>query len=476
MPTIINFVAVILAVFAASLLIPATAAIVDGDALGAEAFGLLALGYGFVALAAIWAVQSRLRRLSRAETYSVAVIGWLVLSAAATAPFVILEQAGTVRAVFSAVSAVTTLGVSLEPVASTTLAMAMYRATAAWIGGLLTLVLIIYVMARFEVGGLPNGQLRTILHGTGTGRAGVARTVLGIFVPYSVLTAAGALLLVFAGVAPFAALAAAFAALSTNGYLPVAAENSILDNTLAEMILIVLMLIGGTSIVWHRMIAERRFAMAREHAESYWYLGVAIGAGAIFALFAILANGSAAGHGSLIISRLFDTIALITTTGLTYGGGVDLTIPIVAAIVLGMAGATSFSASGGIRFYRLGVMFGHTLAETRGLIYPHAIIGGSFANQPGALKRLRSVWSFFFMFVVSLALAALVFAGLGFPLDAAFSMAVGTLCSVASLVNGGLAGQGGDPGPAVELAIAAFALIGRIELLVILAVFAQTDW
>jgi trk/ktr system potassium uptake protein len=476
LPTIINFVAVILAVFAVGLLIPAAAALVDGDMVGLEAFGLLSMGYGFVALSAIWAVQSRLRQLSRAETFGVVVLGWLMLSAVAMVPFVVLERASPIRALFSSVSAVTTLGVSLEPAAATTLAMIIYRATAAWIGGLLTLVLVVFVMARFEVGGLPNRHLRTLLHGTGTSGAGVGRTVLGVFVPYAVLTAACAVLLALAGVAPFAALAAAFAALSTNGYLPLGTTRSLFDNPIAEIILIVFMLIGGTSIVWHRMLADRRFSLARQHSESYWFLAVAVGAGLLIGIGALVFGGTGEGAGEIFLSRLFDTVSLITTTGLTYSGGVDLTLPLVAAAVLAMAGATSYSPSGGVRFHRLGVMFAHTLAETKGLIYPHAVIAGSFGNQPSALRQVRSVWSFFFMFVVSLAVAAIVFAALGFPLDAAFSLAVGTICSVASLVDGGLAVAGGEPGPAVEMAIAVFSLIGRIELLVLLAVLVQTDW
>ena len=42
------------------------------------------------------------------------------------------------------------------------------------------------------------------------------------------------------------------------------------DNPFANGVVAVFMLIGATSIVWHRMLLEGRWQRLAEHRESYW--------------------------------------------------------------------------------------------------------------------------------------------------------------------------------------------------------------
>lgn len=476
MATITALTAGVLAIFAATLIMPFSIALGVGDWRAVEAFAILGLSYVFMATILFWSMQSRMRPLSRVETFTFATLIWLVLCLAAMPAFMIIEGAGPVRAMFEATSAVTALGTTLAPVADIKPAMAVYRATCAWTGGFLIISLLVYVMGAFEIGGIPGSNLRLVLRGSG-GRAPRFRaTLAGLFLPYALLTALCVLILIAQRIPPLTALVAGLSVLSTNGFLPAISGGSLFANVSAELTLVIFMLIAGSSFVWLRMILDRRFDMAARHRETYFFLAAVVVMALATWIVEYFRVGPQPGTGLGFIRHLFDTASIMSTTGIVHDTRFGLSLPWILALLLAVVGATNLSPSGGIGLYRIGAMFSWSAAETRRLMFPNAAVAGQFAGRSDSFAHLRSIWSFFFTTIVAIALISTGFAALGHSMDNAIALTVGGLSSVATLVNVALASSPTEALPGTVTLLAGAAIAGRVGILVLIASLVRHEW
>ena len=75
-------------------------------------------------------------------------------------------------------------------------------------------------------------------------------------------------LLLATEIPPFDAVCLALSTVSTGGFMPITGDLSAYRSTFVEIIVAVFMLIGATSIVWHRMIAEGAGSSRRSTARA----------------------------------------------------------------------------------------------------------------------------------------------------------------------------------------------------------------
>jgi len=464
MPTILSICSLVLAGIAACLIAPFAVAVMGQNTAYIEGFGLLFVSYVFLSVVIALAFNRQAGQLRRGSMFVMACCCWLTLVLAASVPFIVIERISVLGALFEASSAATALGTTLLKVDAIATPMKAYRAIVAWFGGFLTLTLIVYVLSPFRVGGVPNRDLRFILHSTGTGGPKLFRTFAEIGFPYIGLTFLCLLILLLQGVRPLDAALAATAALSTNGFLPTQSGGSIFNNRAAEITLIVFMLIGGTSIIWHRMIFARRFELLwREHRESFVAVAIVLSIGFGLALI----TGLSTDKPFNFVRHIFDVASTMTTTGITHQTSQVSSVPLLLAFMLAMGGATTYSTSGGIKLYRLGIMMLNSIAQARQLVFPHAILSGRLDERFGRSGAIKAIWSYFFLFILTLCVGFLGFAILGMSFEGAFSSAVGSLSSVGYLVDA--AAVRGEHGQLIGLWISLIALAGKLEILVILA-------
>lgn len=477
MPSIAALAAAVVAFFALALLVPAVGALIHSDWLALEAFLLLAVAYGFLASVTIMALTPKLRRLSRAGVFSATITMWLALVVVAIPPFLLIENMALGEAVFEAVSASITLGVSFRAEADISDSMVLYRGMVAWQGGLLTLLLAVYVLGRYEVGGTPNRHLRYVLHSLQNGNPRIVQTFFEVFVPYLAMTLTCAAALVIARTNPADALNISINIASTNGFLPIHTGASVLNNAMGEIILIIFMLLGATSIVWHRTVIFRRWRHVRDQAEmtafGLWVVVVA-GIAAISALLIPVEHFSA---GGAVLNVIFDTVSIVTTTGITHDPRYGVILPFELILTFAIMGGCSYSTAGGIKVFRLSAMLHHSANEIRRLVYPHAVLAHSVEEDPQELRLAKAVWSAFFVALLTLMVATLIFSAQDIGLADALGMAVGSFSSTANLVALAVDLPPGEaPTDLLMLTIAAVGLLARIELLVILAAFNQSRW
>lgn len=477
MPTIAALGVSVFAFFAAALVVPLAIAVISADWLAFEAFLVIGVVYGFLATLAAMALSPRIRRLNRTGMFSASITMWCALVLAAMPPFIVLEHQSLSTAFFEAASAAVTLGVTPRPLSTITATMASYRSMLAWQGGLLTLLLAVYVLGRSEVGGTANQHLRLVLHSSSSGTQRLRETFLEVFIPYTGMTLLCALLLMWTQVSPQNSINLALSMISTSGFVPFETGASVLQNLAGEAIMLLFMVIGATSILWHRAIMTRKWRLAAEQVEAVWFL-IAI---LIFSAIAVLLASAKGGEDADTLQRsftgIFDVISIMTTTGITHDQRTGIALPVELVFGLAIVGGCAFSTSGGIKFFRFGSMLHHSANELKLLVYPHAILVGSVNATPKDFARAKAVWSTLFLSVLVIVAATLMFSLMDFELHRSLGLAIGAFSSTGNLVMSSLATQTGAPPSELALALLAIvSIIARIELLVVLAIFGRSKW
>ncbi len=477
MASIIALISAVVVFFAATLFIAAGVAFAYSDMQALETFLFLSFLLGFLASLTMITTANRFQKLNRLWVFYASILMWITLAILSSIPFIIIEKLGIIHAFFEAISAIVTLGVSFTPRVDISSSMAFYRGILAWQGGLLTLLLCVYVLGRYQVGGVPNQQLRHILHSSKSGDPRLRRTFFEVFIPYFALTAMCAAALAITSVGPADAINIAINIISTNGFMPIETGASVLNNSFAEIILIIFMILGSTSILWHRSLIDRNWQNTREQREASTYILAILFISIAAIINSLIFPSELFSPFQGVLNSVFDVVSIMSTTGITHDARAGIAIPIQLTLALAVVGGCSYSTSGGIKVFRINAMFRHSANEIRKLVYPHIVIAKSVHEDKNELALAKAIWSALFIAVITIMLAALIFSFLGVNLSSSLSMAVGAFSSTANLITTTYIPPVGElPSNAIMITLAILSLLARVELLVVLAMFSKIKW
>ncbi len=477
MPGIGILLALVLMVFTGATMTGLVMAVITDDPRAIEVFAALTLAYGLISAFTYLVATTRRRPFRRAGVFGGAIAMWLTLVLAAMPPFIMLENAHPAAAFYEASSAAITLGSSLLSSTQMSTAMVFYRSMVAWLGGLLTLMLAIYVLGRYGVGGTPNRDLRFVLHGASRGNPRLGATFVEVAIPYVTVTVLCILTLSLFQVPPARAVLAGLNTLSTNGFLGWSTNASIFNNRGAELALMVFMVIGATSIIWQRTLLSQKLFQTHQQRESLQFV--------LFTLAALLAGLALSlivfpvqnRYWEHLINRGFDIVSTLTTTGLVHSPGIGIQVPLLFLLGLALIGGTSYSTAGGLKFFRLLTMVRHSRNEVLRLLHPNQLLPGSVDTDEKVSATTKATWSAFFSSIVFILLGMAVFAGLGHEFVSSLALSIGAFTSVGYLVSDNLFFLDGSGVPYLSLIwVGVIGIAGRVELLVILAALSRKHW
>jgi trk system potassium uptake protein TrkH len=152
--------------------------------------------------------------------------------------------------------------------------------------------------------------------------------------------------------------------------------------------------------------------------------------------------------------------------------------PLAMLFVLTFIGGCAGSTAGGIKIFRVQVLFANARLQFRRMLHPHAVLIPRFEGQTVSEAAAESVLGFLFVYILSFALLAMALALVGMGFVPALAAAA------ASLANLG-AGISPDVGPlssfaplpeAAKWLLSAAMLFGRLELFLLLALFSRDFW
>ncbi len=477
MPAIGILLSLVLMGFTLATMAGLVVALLTGDTGGAEVFGILSLAYGVFSGFVYLVATTRPPRFRRSGVFVGSFAMWIALVLAAMPAFILLEGLNPIVALFEASSAATTLGTTLVPAAQTSAAMVFYRAVTAWLGGLMTLMLAVYVIGRYGVGGTPNRDLRFVLHGASRGNPRLGATFIEIAIPYLSMTLLCIIALMMAGVEPARAVLASLGALSTNGFAGWAGSGTYLDNMGAEFILMIFMVIGASSIIWQRTITSRQFFQTQQQGESLAFIFIIIGAATVGIGLSLSNFPLSEDTMGDLFNRAFDIVATITTTGIMQNPSAGFSVPLLFMFGLALVGGCSYSTAGGLKIFRVLAMTRHSRNEILRLVYPNQLLPGSVDTDENVFSSTKANWSAFFSAVIFLVVAMAILAALGHEFTSSLALAVGAFTSTGSLVSQNLFSiEGGGVPLSSLLWLSIVGILGRVELLVLLAAFSRNRW
>ncbi|WP_284266061.1 TrkH family potassium uptake protein [Roseicyclus amphidinii] len=497
------FFVLLLAVAAAATLIPAVHGAVVGDFRSSRVFFysgiLIAIAAALIGLA----TRSAARAESERRILVALLLSYLWMPAVLTVPMA--ELVGTTRWInvyFDMVSAMTTTGAPVFEPARLADTVHLWRATVAWLGGLLIWITALAVLQPLTLGGfevsseanMPGG----IDAGPGQMRAKTPGDRLmqqaGILTPvYVTLTLVLAIGLALSGARPLHAVIHAMSTLSTSGISATGGLEGSGAGAAGEVLIFVFFVFALTrrsfaaGLGGFGLETARRLGRDRE-------LRIALAAVVVLPtlLFARhwvgalevddLAN--AGGALAALWGSVFTVLSFLTTTGFvseswaearSWSGLQTPGLILVALVTMGGGVATT---AGGLKLLRVYALYKHGAREIDRLIHPHAVAGAGRLGRRIRREGAYIAWVFFMLFVLSLAGVMVALAATGLSFEASLVLGLSALSTTGPLATVAAT----QPisylalSDAAKLILSAAMILGRMETLVLIAVFNPAFW
>ena len=462
---------------ALAMLVPAAISVVSQD--GAAADFLVVSGLtGFLSGAIFFALRGYRTRFDRTAGFALVAVLWVLIPLIAAIPIALHARFGFVAALFEAVSGFTTTGATVyRSLAGAGRSIIFWRAELQWLGGLATLVTFVTILAPAGVGGLSSRGLAALGGFSEAGPERVAQGLRRLVSLYSLFTGLCIILLFLAGIPTFDAICLSLSTVSTGGFMPVDGTLAVYNSPYAETVISFFMIIGATSIVFHRAVLEGRWSILFDHRETWWLLSAMAVVGLIYTWAFHTGENLilALGEG------LFNSISVISTTGFeTRVGGLSA-IPDTLVLFLALGGGAALSTAGGLKFYRVGAMTVQSMHELMRLLFPHSVRATRFGSQPYDLDLMKAIWA-----NLVLAMAIIMFAALALAIslpsfDAAMIAAMSAFANIGPLYSHEWTMAANWPeyadfGVFAQLVMIVTMILGRIEVIVLFASVYAAYW
>ena len=460
----------------AMLLVAAVAAFYrEGDAWSFVAAAGIGLGVG----TACWSFGSRAREIRVREGFAVVSLGWLCVGLLGGLPAWLSGQIPHFTdAAFESLSGFTTTGASiLTDIESRSHGVLLWRALTHWLGGMGIVLLALAILPLLGVGGMQ--LFRAEVPGPSADRLTprISQTAKLLWSVYVLLTALQTIALLLAGLSFFDAVCHAFATMATGGFSTRNASIAAYDSPTVHWIIIVFMFLAGTNFTLHYLALRGRVRSYARDDEFRFYVKVILIASALIGV-PLLAAGLYPSVESTIRHVLFQTVAIITTTGFVTADYL-LWPPVAHAVLLVLMaiGGCAGSTGGGIKVVRLLLLLKAAKLELQKLLHPRAVTTLWF-NERAVTPQLATNVLGFLLFFMLVYLAGVVILTLG---GRDLVTAIGATAATLGNIGPGL----GSVGPVENYAHLAawekwllmfFMLAGRLELYTVLVLFLPEAW
>jgi trk system potassium uptake protein len=281
----------------------------------------------------------------------------------------------------------------------------------------------------------------------------------------------------YAGMTPFEAAVHAMTTIATGGFSTSDASIGGFQSAAIEWIAVVFMVLGALPFVLYIQVTNGNLGPLVRDAQVRWFLGI-VSVASVSIMIWLGAWFEMPFHDALR-QAFFNTISVITGTGYASSDyGLWGTFPVAAMFFLMCIGGATGSTTGGIKIFRVTVMYAIAKNQVARLVRPHGVFVPTFNRRPVPEAAAISVMAFIFMFGLSFAAFALALSALGLDYLTAMSGALTTLANVGPGL-GDIIGPAGNFSPLPESAkwlLSAAMLLGRLELFTVLVLFTPAFW
>ena len=432
----------------------------------------------FIGIILFIAFRKKNTKLGIRQAFVLTITSWIVISLFGSIPFVYSSSSLTYTdAFFESVSGITTTGstviFNLENLSEGIL---IWRSLLQWFGGIGIIVLAMAILPTLQIGGM---QLLHMEHDDPYEKTipKVNRFVLELFLLYVFLTVVCGILYFFNGMSGFDSVIHAMTTISTGGFSSHDQSIGFFDSFRIEIISVIFMIIGSLPFVLYlQFIHKQNKNFFRDDQIKLFFIVILVIV--VLTTIWLKINLSTDIISSFRIA-LFNIISILTGTGYSSNnfanwGSYGTVIMIIIMFIGGCAGSTT----GGIKIFRLLILFRGASSQIKKLIQPHAIYVMRFNGKTVNENTYNSVMGFFFMYILLFIISAISLSFFNLDFITAFSAAASAISNVGPGL-GEIIGPEGNYSSLnnyskVVLIITMF--LGRLEMLTILILFLPSFW
>jgi len=427
-----------------------------------------------------WALTGRSNiQLETRDGFIIIVLFWLLFSVISAMPLWLDDSynVSLADAIFEGVSGITTTGATVfNDVSLLPKSILYYRAQLNFVGGLGVIVLAVAVLPLLGIGGMKLYQSEMpgpFKEERLTPR--LADTAKSLWLTYLLLGGACTLAYKLAGMPFFDALCHGLSTVSLGGFSTRTESIGFYDSYAIELVAGAFSLLSAINFTLYFVaLARRSIKPFLKSAELRFFLLVA----SVVILIITLEVWRAGMYAlpASFVHAFFLTSSMITDNGLSPGDYASWPVhTIVLLLSASFFGGCVGSTCGGIKALRFLVLFKQTRHEVHQLAHPRAVMSIRVGNSPINDRVLRSVWSFFFLYVVCTCFFIWMLNLQGYDLLTSFATVAACINNM-GLGFGETAAGFGTLSDSAKYLMCAAMLLGRLEIYPVLILFSRTFW
>ena len=431
----------------------------------------------FFGISLILAFKKEEKKINVKDTILITTLSWPVMIILSSLPFYLdVNCENYIDAIFEAASGLTTTGATVyKEVESLSSGILIWRALLQWLGGIGIIVFAIAIIPIFNIGGIKLftqdwSEKPKDLHYR---PKEIAKLLGSIYISFTLIIL---ILLYASGMNFFDAFSHALTTIATGGFSTKSSSIGHYNNLYTELIIIFGMLAASLPFTLYIACFRKNFTSLFD-SQVLLFFSLIIFFVLSIALWIHL-NNNINIFLALRLS-LFNSISIMTGTGystenFSNWGYFANTMFLIMMLLGGCSGSTT----GGLKIFRIQVLWALVIKEFKTIRSPRAISNINLKNININENIINSVMIIFFCFIFSIFFIASVFLYYGYDFITSISAAVTSV----SVVGPGL---GNIIGPeesfsqlpsALKLLLSFGMVLGRLEYLAFLIILAPKFW
>lgn len=462
--------------FGASMLLPALLDFADGND---NWYGTLIAAFLTVAAgAALAQANTGARRgLSRQQAFLLTVLIWVVGPAFGTLPFIFgASTASFTDAFFEAMSGLTTTGATVfTGLDEAPRGMLLWRAMMQWYGGLGIVIVAMVFLPAMKIGGMQFFQSEAFdISGDILPRASeVARQLIWI---YFALTLGCFIGYAAAGMTSFEAICHTMTTVSTGG-MGTRDSGFAEFSPAAHYVAVAFMWLAAWPFVRFIQLGRGNARGLIQDSQVRAFMVIILAVSGAIAIW--MAVGARVPVEEAIRESIFNVTSVMTGTGYASDdynawGGFPMALFLIIPLIGGCAGSTSCSA----KVFRYQILFETLRVQLGRMRSPHGVFSLRYQGRPVEPDVVSSIMAFFFIFLCSLGIWAILLSLMGLDFITALSGSIAALANVGPGL-GPIIGPAGSYAPLADEAkwlLAAGMLLGRLEFMSVIVLLTPVFW
>ncbi|MBC8570014.1 TrkH family potassium uptake protein [Zongyangia hominis] len=412
------------------------------------------------------------------EGYISVGLSWIIISLFGALPFYLSgEVPSYLDAVFETISGFTTTGASiLENVEVMSRGLLYWRSFTHWLGGMgvLVFVLALHPMARgsgqslhllrAESPGPEVGKLVPKIHKS-------AKILYGIYIGLTLLQI---VLLALGGMPLFDNVTTVFGTAGTGGFA-VRADSMAGYSPYIQTVITIFMALFGVNFSVFYLFLSGHPRQALRSEEVRLYIGILAGATLLITLNILPHYANA---GEALHHAAFQVSSIMTTTGFaTTDFNLWPEFSKCILLLLMIVGACAGSTGGGIKVSRLLLLIKSMRMERKRILHPRSVSVISLDQKPISDETMRGVTLFMTAYFFTAALSFLIVSLDNMGLETSLSAVLACINNIGpGLDIVGPMGNYAAFSPLSKLVLCADMLLGRLEIIPLLMLFAPSAW